>query len=101
MAKKSAVEKNERRRRMSEGTKAKRDALREKFHRKDLSDEERHEVGMRLNKMAKNSAPCRVRNRCLMSGRPRGFYRRFYMSRIALREMASSGLLPGVIKASW
>ena len=101
MAKKSAVQRDLKRRRLAKGSRIKRNSLRKQFYDKNLSDEERFEIGVRLNKMKKNSAPARVRNRCLVTGRPRGYYRRFGLSRIALREMASAGLLPGVIKASW
>ena len=101
MAKKCWIERDKKRRRKVLGASAKRNDLRKRFQDKSISDEERMELGMKLNKMQKNSAPARIRNRCLLTGRSRGYYRRFRVSRIVLREMASAGMLPGVIKASW
>ena len=66
-----------------------------------LSYEERQLYRLKLEKLPKNSNPNRVRNRCNLTGRPRSYYRRFGLSRISLREMASNGLIPGVTKASW
>ena len=68
---------------------------------KSLSFEERQAFRLKLEKLPKNSNPNRVRNRCNLTGRPRSYYRRFGLSRISLREMASNGLIPGVTKASW
>jgi len=101
MAKKSAVEKNNRRRKMSARFAAKRAALKAVIHDKDLPAEERFAAVMKLDALPKNASPIRVRNRCEISGRPRAFYRKFRISRIALRDMASLGLIPGVVKSSW
>ncbi|MEQ8444021.1 MAG: 30S ribosomal protein S14 [Alphaproteobacteria bacterium] len=101
MAKKSAVEKNERRRKLSKRFANKRAALKATIHDKELPPEERFAAVMKLDGLPKNSSPVRVRNRCEISGRPRAFYRKFRISRIALRDMASLGLIPGVVKSSW
>ncbi|MBS0628629.1 MAG: 30S ribosomal protein S14 [Verrucomicrobia bacterium] len=66
-----------------------------------VSDEQRHEAQNKLNKMPRNSSPVRLRNRCILTGRPRGYLRKFQMSRICFRELANSGTIPGVFKASW
>ena len=101
MAKKSMIEKNSRRRAMSKNKGATRKALKEVIMNKETQMEERFEAVMKLAKMPRNSAKVRIRNRCELSGRPRGFYRKFKLSRIALRELASAGQIPGVIKSSW
>ncbi len=101
MAKKSAVEKNKRRMKLAQKYAAKRAELRAIARDRSRDPEERFEAMLKLAKLPRNSAPVRVRNRCLLTGRPRGYYRRFGLSRIALRELASEGKLPGVIKASW
>jgi len=67
----------------------------------NVSDEQRHEAQVKLNKMPRNSSPVRLRNRCVLTGRPRGYLRKFQMSRICFRELANNGTIPGVIKASW
>ena len=79
----------------------KRKELVSKINDTSLSYEERQLYRLKLEKLPKNSNPNRVRNRCNLTGRPRSYYRRFGLSRISLREMASSGLIPGVTKASW
>jgi small subunit ribosomal protein S14 len=101
MAKKSAIEKNERRRRLVERYRAKRDALRKIIDAKDRAPEERFEAVLALAQLPRNSSRTRIRNRCLLSGRPRGYYRKFGLSRIALRDLASEGQIPGCVKASW
>ena len=101
MAKKSAVEKNNRRRKLVARDEAKRAALKAIARDTDLPPEERFKAQLRLAKLPRNGSKVRVRNRCELSGRPRGYYRKFKLSRIALRELASSGELPGVTKASW
>lgn len=101
MAKKSMINKNNRRRQMAKNKDATRSALKALIMDKDTSMEERFEAVMKLAKMPRNSAKVRIKNRCEMTGRPRGFYRKFKLSRIALRELASSGQIPGVIKSSW
>ena len=101
MAKKAMIEKNNRRRQMSKNKAATRTALKAMIMDKETSIEERFDAVMKLAKMPRNSAKVRIRNRCELSGRPRGFYRKFKLSRIALRELASAGQIPGVIKSSW
>ena len=101
MAKKSAIAKNERRRRMVEQYKEKRAELKAIWLDDSRSDEEREAAQRKLNKMPRNSSAVRIRNRCALTGRPRGYYRKFGLSRIALRDGALRGDLPGVIKASW
>ena len=101
MAKKSAVEKNNRRRKMTARFAKKRAALKAVIHDKEIAPEERFAAVMKLDGLPKNASPIRVRNRCEISGRPRAFYRKFKISRIALRDMASLGLIPGVVKSSW
>lgn len=101
MAKKSAIEKNEKRRRLVAKFAGKRAALRAMAKDASLPPEERFKARLKLNELPKNGAATRVRNRCSVSGRPRGFYRKFGISRIALRELGSKGQLPGVVKSSW
>lgn len=101
MAKKSAIEKNERRRRLVKRDAEKRAALRAIIHDLSLPAEERFAAQLKLNQLPRNGAAVRLRNRCKLTGRPRGNYRKFGMSRIALRELASSGQIPGMVKSSW
>jgi small subunit ribosomal protein S14 len=101
MAKKSAVEKNNRRAKLVKRFAAKRKRLLAITDDKQVSDEERFEAQLKLAEMPRNANPTRVRNRCEMTGRPRAVYRRFKLSRIALRQLASIGLVPGVTKSSW
>lgn len=101
MAKKSAVEKNEHRRRLVARDAARRAELRAQIHDPNAEPEDRFEAVLKLAKMPRNGARVRVRNRCVVSGRPRAYYRRFGLSRIALRDLASEGHVPGVVKASW
>jgi len=101
MAKKSSIEKNNRRRRMVDRFAAKRTELRRQANDQSSTLEERFQARLRLAKLPRNSAPVRVRNRCEISGRPRGYYRKVGMSRIALRELGSAGLIPGLVKSSW
>ncbi len=101
MAKKSAVERNRKRRRLTARDSTKRAALKEIANDRDLPMEVRFHARLRLAKMPRNGAPVRVRNRCELSGRPRGYYRKFRISRIALRELAAFGLIPGMVKSSW
>ncbi len=75
--------------------------LKAKVMDKTISLEERFEAQLELNKLPRNSSKIRQHNRCRVSGRPRGFYRKFEISRIALRELAAFGLLPGITKSSW
>ncbi|MTI15680.1 30S ribosomal protein S14 [Rhodobacteraceae bacterium RKSG542] len=101
MAKKSAVEKNKRRERLVQKYAAKRAALKAMALDESLPLEERFNARLKLAELPRNSAPTRVRNRCEVSGRPRGFYRKLKMSRIALRELGSLGKIPGLVKSSW
>ncbi len=101
MARKSSIESNKRRRVLVEKKAPARAEIKAKLYNKDLPFEERMALVKKLSEMPRNSSKTRIRNRCLLSGRARGFYRKFQISRIALRELASQGMLPGVIKASW
>lgn len=101
MAKKSSIEKNNKRKRMVATYEAARRELRRKVVNEKLSDEERYEAHMKLQKLPRDGSRIRLRNRCYITGRPRGNLKKFGLSRIAFREMASRGLIPGVTKASW
>ena len=101
MAKKSSIEKNKRRMRLVKQFAAKRTRLKAIANDKSLAIEDRFEAGQKLAEMPRNSAPNRVRLRCELTGRPRGNYRKFKLSRMALRELASTGQIPGVVKSSW
>jgi small subunit ribosomal protein S14 len=101
MAKKSSIEKNKRRARMVKQFAARRDRLKTVANDESLTMEERFEARLKLAELPRNSSPTRVRNRCEVTGRPRSFYRKLRMSRIALRELGSKGLIPGIVKSSW
>ena len=101
MAKTSSVEKNKRREKLSKLHAAKRKALKEVVMNKELPVEDRFEATIRLAQLPRNGAKNRVRLRCELTGRPRGNYRKFKLSRNMLRDLASKGQLPGVVKASW
>jgi small subunit ribosomal protein S14 len=101
MAKKSSVERDLKRRRLAKQYAAKRAALKAIASDKTLTNEERFRARLKLAELPRNSAPNRIRNRCEITGRPRAFYRKLRVSRIALREMASEGLIPGMVKSSW
>ena len=101
MAKKSKIMHNIKRKKLVEMYATKRKDLLSKIKDPNLSYEEKQMYRLKLEKLPKNSNPNRVRNRCNLTGRPRSYYRRFGLSRISLREMASQGLIPGVTKASW
>ena len=101
MAKKSAVEKNNKRKRIVASRGARREALKAIIKDKSLSIEDRFQAVMKLSKEPRNSSKIRIRNRCEVSGRPRGYDRKLRMSRIALRDLASMGQVPGVVKSSW
>ena len=101
MAKMSAIQKNKRRRRIVARFATKRNALRAIAKDQSLPAEDRFAARLKLSQLPRNSAPARIRNRCELTGRPRGFHRKYQMSRIALRELASSGHLPGMVKSSW
>jgi small subunit ribosomal protein S14 len=101
MAKKSSVEKQKRREKAVKLGWNKRQELKSKIRDMNLSEEERAEAGVALNKMKRDTSPIRLRNRCKLTGRARGFLRKFQVSRLAFREMALAGLIPGVTKSSW
>ena len=101
MAKVSLVQRDLKRRRLWSKYQGKRSSLLSIANNRDVSAEERFEARLKLSKLPRNSSKSRIRNRCSLTGRPRGVYRRFGLSRISLREMANNGLIPGVTKASW
>jgi small subunit ribosomal protein S14 len=101
MAKKSAIEKNLKRERMAKKFASKRARLKAAAKDEALSPEERFNARLKLAELPRNSAPVRQRLRCGLSGRPRGNYRKFKLSRIAVRELASAGQIPGMVKSSW
>jgi small subunit ribosomal protein S14 len=101
MAKKSSIEKNNRRRRMTKALSGRRARLKEIAQDKAKPMEERFEASLKLAQLPRNSSATRVRNRCEMTGRPRAFYRKHKLSRIALRDLGSKGLIPGLVKSSW
>jgi small subunit ribosomal protein S14 len=101
MAKKSSIEKNKRRERLSKQFAAKRARLKAIANDKKLPMEERFAARLKLAELPRNSSPNRIRLRCELTGRPRANYRKFKLSRIALRDLASTGQIPGVVKSSW
>jgi small subunit ribosomal protein S14 len=101
MAKTSAIEKNKRRARMIKKYAARRAALKAIAEDNSLPGEERFAARLKLAKLPRNSSPVRLRLRCDLTGRPRGVYRKFRLSRIALRDLALSGKIPGMVKSSW
>jgi len=101
MAKKSMIEKNNRRRRMAKKFADRRAALKAITRDKKLPMEERFAATLKLAELPRNSSKTRIRNRCELTGRPRAYYRKHRLSRIALRELGSKGLIPGLVKSSW
>lgn len=101
MAKKSAIEKDKRRRRLVRLYAARRAALKAVARDESLSMEERFAAQLKLAALPRNSSAVRVRNRCEVSGRPRGYYRKLRMSRVALRDLGGAGRIPGMVKSSW
>ncbi|HJN24298.1 MAG TPA: 30S ribosomal protein S14 [Rhodospirillales bacterium] len=101
MAKKSVVERNKKRERLAAKFASRRATLKAKAKDELLSLEERFEARLKLAEIPRNAAPVRQRLRCGLSGRPRGNYRKFKLSRIALRDLASAGQIPGMVKSSW
>lgn len=101
MAKKSAVNRNEAVKAMVAKYAAKRAALKATANDESLPLEERFEARLKLAALPRNSAAVRIRNRCEVTGRPRAFYRKLKMSRIALRELGNLGQIPGLTKSSW
>ena len=101
MAKKSAIERNLKRVRLAQRYAAKRARMKALAKDQDASPEDRFNARLKLAQLPRNSSPVRIRMRCLITGRPHGNYRKFRLSRIALRELASRGLIPGMVKSSW
>jgi small subunit ribosomal protein S14 len=101
MAKKSAINRNETVKRLVKKFEAKREALKAIANDESLPLEERFEARLKLAALPRNSAKSRIRNRCDVTGRPRAYYRKLKMSRIALRELGSAGQIPGLVKSSW
>ena len=101
MAKVSAVEKNNRRRKLVDQYAGKRAELKKTIMDQSLPMDERFRAQLKLAKLPRNSSKTRVRNRCQVSGRPRAYYRKLSMSRVALRELGNLGKIPGLVKSSW
>ena len=101
MAKTSSINRNNKRRKLARNMGPKRAKLKAIVMKKDTPMEERFAAALKLAEMPRNSAKVRIRNRCELTGRPRAFYRKVRLSRIALRQMANSGLIPGMVKSSW
>ncbi len=101
MAKQSAINKNQKRRKLVKRYADKRARMRAIARDRSLPPEERFQAFLKRAEMPRNGAAVRVRNRCEISGRPRGNYRKFRLSRIALRDLASIGQIPGMVKSSW
>ena len=101
MARKAMIEKEKKRAHMTNLKWQKRQELKKIISDLSVTEKERLEAIIRLNSLPKNSSPVRKRNRCLLTGRCRGYLRKFQISRLCFREMANSGTIPGVVKASW
>ena len=101
MAKKSSIEKNNRRQRLTKQYAERRANLKKAASDKNAPMEDRFAATLKLAELPRNSSATRIRNRCELTGRPRGFYRKHKLSRIALRELGSKGLIPGLLKSSW
>ncbi|MBJ7410892.1 MAG: 30S ribosomal protein S14 [Phenylobacterium sp.] len=101
MAKKSAVNRNERVKQLVKQHAAKRAALKAVANNESLPLEERFDARLKLAELPRNSSKTRIRNRCEVTGRPRAYYRKLKMSRISLRDLGSAGLIPGLVKSSW
>jgi small subunit ribosomal protein S14 len=101
MAKKSSVEKNNRRAKLAKQYAKRWERLREVARDRTALPEERFQAQIKMAELPRNTNPTRIRNRCELTGRPRAVYRRFRLCRIALRDLASVGLVPGVTKSSW
>ena len=101
MAKKGKIENNAKRRKLVDQYAARRAELREITRNQELPMEERFAAQLKLAELPRNSAPNRIKNRCEVTGRPKAYYRKMKMSRIALRELGSAGKVPGLVKSSW
>ena len=101
MAKTSSIERNKKRERLAKKYAARREKLRAAALNEGLPLEERFAARLKLAQLPRNSSATRIRNRCELTGRPRAFYRKLKLSRIALRDLASKGQIPGMVKSSW
>lgn len=101
MAKKSMIERDLKRRRMAKKFESRRNRLKAIIKDQDQSGEDRFMAALKLAELPRNSSKTRIRNRCQVTGRPRAFYRKLKMSRIALRQLGSAGKIPGLVKSSW
>jgi small subunit ribosomal protein S14 len=101
MAKKSSIEKNKRREKLTKQYLERRAKLKAIAHDKNTPMEERFAATLKLAELPRNSSATRVHNRCVITGRPKAYYRKLKMSRIALRELGSKGMIPGLLKSSW
>ena len=101
MAKKSSIEKNNRRRKLTKKFTGRRTRLKAITRDKNLPMEDRFAAALKLAELPRNSSRTRIRNRCEVTGRPRAYYRKLKMSRIALRDLGAKGLIPGLVKSSW
>lgn len=101
MAKTSMIERDKKRRRLAKKYEARRARLKAIAKDQSFPAEERFAARLKLAEIPRNASPTRIHNRCDLTGRPRGYYRKLRMSRIALRDLASNGLIPGMVKSSW
>lgn len=101
MAKKSAIERNNKRKRLTKQFDSRRANLKAIARNQELPIEERIAAQIKLSELPRNSSVTRVRNRCEVTGRPRGYYRKLKMSRVSLRDLANKGMIPGMTKSSW
>jgi len=101
MAKTSMIERDKKRRRLAKKYEARRVRLKAIAKDASIPAEERFAARLKLAEIPRNASPTRIHNRCDLTGRPRGYYRKLRMSRIALRDLASNGLIPGMVKSSW
>jgi small subunit ribosomal protein S14 len=101
MARKALIEKEKKRKHLTSLTYDKRQALKLIVRSFTATEEDKIDAMKKLDKLPKNSSPIRIRNRCMLTGRPRGYYRKFKVSRLCFRELALEGLVPGIVKASW
>lgn len=101
MAKKGMIERDVKRKRMVKQHASRRARLKQIARDKSIPAEERFKAQLSLAELPRNSSPNRMRNRCQLTGRPRGFYRKLKLSRVALRELTNQGLIPGMVKSSW
>ncbi|MEG6509802.1 30S ribosomal protein S14 [Methyloligella sp. 2.7D] len=101
MAKTSMVERDKKRRRLAKEYNTRRTRLKQIASDRSLPAEERFAARLKLAELPRNASPVRIHNRCEVTGRPRGYYRKLKLSRIMLRELGSNGLIPGMVKSSW